>query len=110
MLPARACSPANTFTPRRWPWLSRPLRVLPWPFLCAIAGPSGDLGHAHRGDRLAVSTAATVILASLLLEHQDLPVAPLGDDLPPHAHAVEKRGPDANRVVSRGEEHLGELH
>jgi hypothetical protein len=29
--------PSNRFTPRRCDWLSRPLRELPWPFLCAIA-------------------------------------------------------------------------
>jgi hypothetical protein len=28
--------PPNRFTPRRWELLSRPLRELPCPFLCAM--------------------------------------------------------------------------
>src|SRR5919108_3397037 len=40
ILPARKYSPPNFFTPSRFDWLSRPLRELPIPFLCAIAvGP-----------------------------------------------------------------------
>src|SRR3954470_3411706 len=37
ILPACKRSPPNFFTPRRFDWLSRPLRELPIPFLCAIA-------------------------------------------------------------------------
>src|ERR671936_2812310 len=37
ILPARRYSPPNFFTPSRFDWLSRPLRELPIPFLCAIA-------------------------------------------------------------------------
>src|ERR687886_419298 len=37
ILPARKYSPPNFFTPSRFDWLSRPLRELPIPFLCAIA-------------------------------------------------------------------------
>src|SRR5712692_6052808 len=36
MLPARTVCPAKRFTPRRLPMLSRPLVVLPCPFLCAM--------------------------------------------------------------------------
>src|SRR5579884_2616765 len=36
MLPARACSPPNFFTPRRLLSLSRPLRDEPPAFLCAM--------------------------------------------------------------------------
>src|SRR6478735_6482381 len=38
MLPARACSPPNFFTPRRLLSLSRPLRDDPPAFLCAMSG------------------------------------------------------------------------
>src|SRR2546421_13099798 len=37
ILPACKYSPPNFFTPSRFDWLSRPLRELPIPFLCAIA-------------------------------------------------------------------------
>src|SRR5713226_140308 len=36
--PDSTASPPKRFTPRRLDWLSRPLRVLPAPFLCAILG------------------------------------------------------------------------
>src|SRR5438270_8975192 len=46
ILPAGRYSPPNFFTPSRFDWLSRPLRELPIPFLCAIAvGPLVSL-HA----------------------------------------------------------------
>src|SRR5438045_5555125 len=37
MVPALTAWPAPVFMPSRWPTLSRPLRELPAPFLCAIA-------------------------------------------------------------------------
>ena len=36
MLPASTCSPPKTLTPSRLEWESRPLRVLPPAFLCAM--------------------------------------------------------------------------
>src|SRR6266849_5543016 len=36
-VPASTREPANSFTPSRWPAESRPLRVEPAPFLCAIS-------------------------------------------------------------------------
>src|SRR5262249_12712362 len=44
MLPARQCSPPKSFTPRRWPAESRPLRDDPPAFLCAIWVSWFDLG------------------------------------------------------------------
>src|SRR5450756_1332018 len=43
MVPPLTCSPPKRFTPRRWALLSRPLRELPPPFLCAIAYPLSAL-------------------------------------------------------------------
>src|SRR5262249_8743639 len=91
MLPARACWPANIFTPRRCPWLSRPLRLLPCPFLWAIRRLLGDLGHADRGDALAMPATATIVLAALLLEDENLAIAALGDDLAAHDRTVDQR-------------------
>src|SRR6185369_7965887 len=81
MLPARTVCPAYTLTPRRCPWLSRPLRVLPCPFLCAMERLLRDLGDAHRGDRLPVPAPAAVVLAALLLEDEHLPRTRLRHDL-----------------------------
>jgi hypothetical protein len=36
IVPALTVCPANRLTPSRWPLLSRPLRLVPPPFLCAI--------------------------------------------------------------------------
>src|SRR5271169_5858767 len=73
IFPAFAVWPPYTFTPRRCPLLSRPLRVLPCPFLCAMTLRSGfDLGHADGGELLAMALVAAIVLAPLLLVHQDL--------------------------------------
>src|SRR5262245_22722942 len=109
MLPALACWPPYILTPRRCPWLSRPLRLLPCPFLCAI---SADLRHLDGGDALPVPAAAPVVLAALLLVDEDLSVAALGEDLPAHDGALDQRRADADLcigVVAAREQHLGEL-
>src|SRR5262245_35074038 len=110
MLPALANSPPYTFTPRRWPALSRPFRVLPCPFLCAMAARSHiDAGHAHRSLVLAVSLAAAIVLAPLLLEYEDLLGAALLDQHGVHARAGDRRRADLHGAVQRGHQHLGEL-
>src|SRR5690349_858494 len=94
MLPARAIWPAYTLMPRRCPWLSRPFRLLPWPFLCAIApirlcGCRGtaelDPGHADDGELLPMPLAPAVVLPPLLLVDEDLLRFLLADDLADHA-------------------------
>src|SRR6185503_6516674 len=52
MLPARTVCPAKRFTPRRLPMLSRPLVVLPCPFLCAILSLLRDALAAQRRVRI----------------------------------------------------------
>src|SRR3954466_10167201 len=66
--PPVTVSPANTFTPRRWAWVSRPLREEPRPFLCAIL----DLRDLDAGQLLAVAGGALVAPLGLELEHADL--------------------------------------
>src|SRR4051794_5470678 len=84
--------PANTFTPRRLAFESRPLRLEPSPFLCAISGflvrlgpraPAGDLDarHLDAGQLLAVAGAALVAALGLELEHAQLRAALVTDDL-----------------------------
>src|SRR6266581_8551385 len=45
MLPAMACSPPNSFRPRRWLFESRPLRDEPPAFLCAMASIPSVRGY-----------------------------------------------------------------
>src|SRR5438876_8937030 len=75
MLPAVTNSPPNAFTPSRLLTLSRPLRVLPCPFLCAMAGTPElpgddffDLQHRVMGANAAL---AVITLATSELEGDD---------------------------------------
>src|SRR4051794_16796853 len=78
--------PANTFTPRRLAFESRPLRLEPRPFLCAIGGRllrgarltlglAADRGHPDAGELLAVAGAPLVAALWLELEHAQLGAA-----------------------------------
>src|SRR6266852_3159173 len=92
MLPALASWPAYTLIPRRWPLLSRPFRVLPCPFLCAMTLRSHfDTGDPDSGEVLAVPLVAPVLLAALFPEDQHLLRPPLLDYLRPHLGARQQR-------------------
>src|SRR5919202_1525829 len=69
--PVTVC-PENTFTPRRLAFESRPLRLEPRPFLCAIASLLPDLGDAEPGELLPVAGAATVAALGLEFEPPQL--------------------------------------
>src|SRR5437867_11861264 len=74
--PASTHAPANVFTPSRWPSESRPLRLLPAPFLCAMCLSlllrSGDLRHAEVDERLTVTLTLPVAHLVLVLQDVDL--------------------------------------
>src|SRR5438445_5666758 len=75
MVPALTAWPAPVFIPSRWPTLSRPLRELPAPFLCAIA------------------YSLVVSLGALGLEARRAPPWRAGEDAgSPSALAAEGRG------------------
>src|ERR1044071_8905013 len=76
--------PANTFTPRRLAFESRPLRLEPRPFLCAIASLLPDLRDSQAGQLLAVTRAPLVAALGLELEHPKLGAALVADDLGLH--------------------------
>src|SRR5512136_3314316 len=69
MLPPVTAWPENAFIPSRRPALSRPLRELPTPFLCAMVSSvhAGRLRHdlrdPDRGLLLAVTRLAAILLA-----------------------------------------------
>src|SRR5262245_43985659 len=72
--------PANTFTPRRLAFESRPLREEPRPFLCAIS-LTADLRDTDPRQLLAVAGATLVAALGLELEHAQLRPALVRDDL-----------------------------
>src|ERR1700683_673381 len=77
MLPASTCSPPKRFTPRRLECESRPLRVLPPAFLCAIAKTSRRLAGTnardlHFGEHLPVALLAQIVLAAPKLDDRHL--------------------------------------
>src|SRR5262249_57500391 len=78
--PAVTCWPPNRLTPSILPWLSRPFRALPTPFLCAMVSVSVVIDSAAGVDArdpdggvpLPVPLPAPVVLPALQLQHQDL--------------------------------------
>src|SRR5579863_3467368 len=81
MLPASTSSPPNFLTPRRLECESRPLRVLPPAFLCAICAPKtpadsrglgDDLRDLHIGVGLPMGLLTLVMLAAPKFHDADL--------------------------------------
>src|SRR5208282_5208633 len=76
MLPASTSSPPNFLTPRRLECESRPLRVLPPAFLCAMnqspAQLGDDLRDLHIGVRLPMGLLALVVLAAAEFDNTHL--------------------------------------
>src|SRR5918998_973684 len=97
--------PAKTFTPRRLAFESRPLRLEPSPFLCAISAP--DLRDAQTGELLAVARPPPVPALGLELEHAQLGPALVPDDL--CLHRGELRRVEL-RIAVAGEQERRELH
>src|SRR6478609_11791667 len=69
MAPALISSPPNAFTPSILGWESRPFRVEPPPFFCAISklleyGLAGDGADLQFGELLAMALALLVVLAT----------------------------------------------
>src|SRR5215218_1099027 len=83
--------PAKTFTPSRLEFESRPLRLEPRPFLCAIFGgllllrarravAERDARDLEAGQLLAVARGALVAALGLELEHAQLLAALVAED------------------------------
>src|SRR5688500_7788673 len=110
MLPAVTCSPAKRLTPRIFGFESRPLRVEPCPFLCAMTRVPLrlNLGDLHDGHVLTVTVAAHVVLAATELEHDELVAAGLLHDLAGDLGAGDGRLTDRHvaAVTRRNEKNL----
>src|SRR6266566_8706113 len=78
--PASTRAPAYSLTPSRCPALSRPLRVEPAPFLCAIS-LSLDLRDSEGRFVLPVTAGLPRPRLVLVLEHADLGTSSMSDDL-----------------------------
>src|ERR1700744_4914588 len=101
MLPAMTASLPNFFTPRRLLTLSRPLRTLPWPFLCAIVVLQLDLdaGDLHAAELLPVADRTVVAFAAAILIGDDLLRLDLVDQLEADGRAAEERVANRNLVA-----------
>src|SRR5512136_144924 len=117
MLPPVTAWPENAFIPRRRPALSRPLRELPTPFLCAMissvrgGGPLRyDLRDPDLGQLLAVPCLAAILLALLELEHVDLLAARLRQDLRHHPRPRHGGVSDLHAAAVRDQEDPVQLH
>src|SRR5690606_20591087 len=110
MLPAFTSCPAKRLTPRIFGFESRPLRVEPCPFLCAMTRYlSGlDLGDLDDGHVLTVTVAAHVVLATTELEDHELVAARLLDDLAGDLRTRDERLTDRHvaAVTRRNEKNL----
>src|SRR5262245_47688909 len=82
--------PANTLTPRYFGLESRPLRLEPRPFLCAMASLLPDLGDAEPRALLPVPGAPPVAALGLELEHPQLLAALVADDLGLHRRELRR--------------------
>src|SRR5215217_3148483 len=103
--------PAKTFTPRRLALESRPLRLEPRPFLCAMGSVllPADARDPDPRQVLTVAGAATVAALGLELEHAQLRAALVTDDLGLHDGLLEAVGVEGGIAVA-GHQQGGQLH
>src|SRR3954469_9714923 len=98
--------PANTFTPRRLAFESRPLREEPRPFLCAMSAPPADLGDLDPRQLLAMAGATLVAALGLELEHAQLRAAQMLDDLGRDVGLAERVSLEHRVAVAREQQRL----
>src|SRR5690606_18866881 len=119
MLPGTTNSPPYFFTPRRFECESRPLRDDPPAFLCAISVtswsgrlPSGadDVGNPNFRQILAVAPLAPGVLATALLERDELRAAGLLHELRRDLGSRDGRRSDLRRPVASDHQYFRELH
>src|SRR5262245_30396978 len=65
MPPARMLWPAYTFTPRCFGFESRPLRLEPWPFLCAMDRSPSNFEAEYKKESPRAATRGLFILTKI---------------------------------------------
>src|SRR5215204_6331552 len=104
--PPDTSSPANTLTPSRFALESRPLRLEPSPFLCAMSSLTLlDARHLEPRELLAVAGRALVAALGLELEDADLGAALVPHDPGLDRHLAERRA-EQRLVAARVEQRL----
>src|SRR5919108_1977587 len=109
MFPARTVSPPKIFTPRLWPWLSRPLRELPPAFLCAIANPLQlclDRRDFQHRLMLTMPPLATITFAPFLFKDDYLFCLRLSDDFAGNLGVGDQRRPNFDLAIAADEQHI----
>src|SRR6185437_8300595 len=114
MLPAVTSWPPYTLTPRYFGFESRPLRLEPTPFLCAMTQCSGCSGVDARdldfGEVLPMTLLLLVVLAAAELDDADLVGAAVLAHGGGHGGAGHGRRTDGDRLAFADQQHLVELH
>src|SRR5690625_3848067 len=113
ILPAVTASPPKRFTPRRFDWESRPLRVLPPAFLCAITCyplTSGNAGYFNLGELLAMPQHTLIVVAALELDASDLLGLVVAHDSHRNLAAGHQRCTDLDVIAIGDHQHLIEIH
>src|SRR5882757_1327329 len=114
MLPASTFSPPNFLTPRRFECESRPLRVLPPAFLCAIErcsceNSSDDGRDLHIGIGLPMGLLTLVVLAPAKFDDANLVALAMALDRGNDLGAADVRRADRHGRTGTHQEHLIEL-
>src|SRR5947209_4932798 len=116
--PAFTSQPSCRLTPRYLGLLSRPLRLVPAPFLCAMANlqfesrwgcSAVDAGDFELGVHLPVPANLVEALAALALERPDLRSLAVGGDGHVHRRARQVRRAHFGGAVSADEEDILEV-
>src|SRR5262245_41858203 len=118
MLPARTDSPPKRFTPRRLLWESRPLRVEPPAFLCAMCAlpekrgqsAGAEIRDLHFREGLAMVLPAQVVLAAAEFDDRHLLALAVANDRGDDLAALEQRGAELHIGAIAHEQDLTELH
>src|SRR2546427_1231482 len=111
--PAGMVWPPNTFTPSIFGCESRPFRVEPPPFFCAMVQISLTFGNSgvhgtdlELGEGLAMTLPLLIVLAATHLEDAHLVVLALGHDSGHHACASYQGSPDLQIGAVTDSQHL----
>src|SRR5215471_18531054 len=109
MFPARTVSPPYFLTPRYCGLLSRPFRLEPTPFLCAMDRSDSaecDVVDLHFREALPMALLLRVVLAALHLEHDHLVALSVTDDLAGDLRPFQDGRAGVHFLPVGAEEHL----